>query len=380
AQWVPFVMVLIAVEWIVKRSLSRWQLLSYFPFIVLSGVFSWWAYQAQITSEENNAYIFSFSNWVNSPIRDIAIYFKVIAWPIGLFFRATPPPPVELWQVLIGWGLIVAWGVAAWKLPAYRQAFLWGGGWFLLFLSPMLNLVPGVLVPSDRYLYIAILGPLFPVAFWLEQKPLVVSTSILLAISLVFGILTFNYLPAWQDDYSLWDNAVSHNPMNKKTLTNFAVTARGLGKIHEEYIVLSHLLTLEPQEFKCHVDLGIAAHKLQQYEIAAKHLSYVYKDYPKFQEDDDGCFRLGHALVMIGQPKQACPPLTQAIQLRPFFPQYWYTLGEAYKALGDSVNALHCYRRVRDLNPIYTEKVQPKIIALEEEVKRASAKPSSSNP
>jgi tetratricopeptide (TPR) repeat protein len=85
--------------------------------------------------------------------------------------------------------------------------------WFVIFLSPVLQLVPNPTWVADRYLYIPAVG-----AFVLLSKlyfhvydriarrwaRLTLETA-MAAILIVFAWQTYRHLPAWQDDVTFWE-------------------------------------------------------------------------------------------------------------------------------------------------------------------------------
>lgn len=386
AQWVPLCSILVCMDWYLQPGSIRSQWVKYLLFIGLSAVFSWWAYQAQIL-ELNYSSSSSLGYWVNAPFRDVAIYFRLIFWPIGLYTRTptdlnfqTVPLPIVGWQVVAGLGILIGLGVLAWKWSSKRREIFFGVSWFLLFLSPMLNLVPGELIPTDRYLYIAILGPLFPIGCWLGEQSFRWQLISLVGTCLILGSLTLNYLPTWKDNYTLWNQTVLHNPTSTFAIHNLLVDAQRRHEKQEEYFLLELLVKLEPGNSAYQNAAGITAYNLGDYPKAAIYLGMVSQNAPGLQNDALNCFRLGHSLLIIHQPAQALGFLEQAIKLEPKTPQYWYTLGEAHKTLGHLDQALRCYRKALEFNASLSEKVQPKINALEAELNRASQKGSSSNP
>ncbi|HND19313.1 MAG TPA: hypothetical protein PLB18_08070, partial [Acidobacteriota bacterium] len=270
AQWVPLCLIFFCLDWY-KGYLGRSRILAYAPFFGLTAVFSWWAYQAQILETQYRAAV-SPGEWFNSPARDIAIYFKLTFWPMNLYPR-TPPLPFVAWQALIGWGILLIWGGIAWKKWSQNRAYGFGLAWFLLFLSPMLNLVPGMLIPNDRYLYVAMLGIFFPGALWLGQQPRASGVSTTALIGVLFGTLTLSYLPVWKDDLSLWSQAVIHNPTNVRALHNLLSAAQARNESETQYVALQHLVKLEPQNLDYRQSLGVWAYQFQQYQEAADNLA-----------------------------------------------------------------------------------------------------------
>jgi Flp pilus assembly protein TadD len=368
AQWVPLCLVFLCLDWY-KGHLNRSRIWAYIPFFGLTGLFSWWAYQAQILETQFRT-AFSLWEWFNSPARDIAIYFKLTFWPIDLYPR-TPPMLFVAWQAAIGWGILLIWGIVAWKKWSQNRAYAFGFAWFLLFLSPMLNLVPGMLIANDRYLYVSILGLFFPFAFWLGRQSPERGISGIVLTGVVCWILTLSYLPVWKDDLSLWSNAVTHNPTNVRALHNLLSAAQARNDSETQYVLLQQLVRLEPHNLEYRKGLGVWAYRFQNHQEAAENLAYSYRQDLHFKEDASNCFLLGYSLLVTQRPKESLEPLMQAIKGAPQNPQYWYTLGDARLALGQSVEALECYNKVLKLDPSQPQEVKAKITKLEQSLHQA---------
>lgn len=102
--------------------------------------------------------------------------------------------------------------------------------WFLIFLFPVLNILPLGIWMAERYLYIPFLGLSLILASFEKKikKELIPLYAILFIV--VFGCMgTIQRSFLWQDALSLWKHAVKRNPDNPQARVIYAeiLTSRG---------------------------------------------------------------------------------------------------------------------------------------------------------
>ena len=146
--------------------------------------------------------------------------------PLLLFFYIQMtlfPHPLSAWYVFpvtleLTWGLAVQWiallALAGFLLRSSRRTQFWAL-WFLVFLVPVLQIIPFGIWVADRYLYIPIIG-LFVLAggFFFDlldrfgQARRGWRFGWEAALCLVLAVLAWRTavrLPVWKDDLTLWE-------------------------------------------------------------------------------------------------------------------------------------------------------------------------------
>ena len=147
--------------------------------------------------------------------------------PLFIFFylqMTLVPHPLSAWYVLpvtleLTWGLVVLWAallaLSVILLRSNRRIQFWAL-WFLVFLAPVLQLIPFGIWVADRYLYIPVVG-LFVLASGLffdrmdrvrqrgHRWALWGSEAAVCAVLVAFAWHTAGRLPVWKDDLTLWE-------------------------------------------------------------------------------------------------------------------------------------------------------------------------------
>ena len=90
----------------------------------------------------------------------------VSPWPLNPFYDWSvlqPGEPSQLLRVCAGGALLTFWLLAIWVYRRKRPAIALMLGFFLLALIPVSHIAPIVVAAADRFLYLAIAGPLFAI-------------------------------------------------------------------------------------------------------------------------------------------------------------------------------------------------------------------------
>jgi tetratricopeptide (TPR) repeat protein len=146
--------------------------------------------------------------------------------PLLIFFylqMTLVPHPLSAWYTFpvtleFTWGLAVLWvallALAGFLLRSSRRTQFWAL-WFLVFLVPVLQIIPFGIWVADRYLYIPIVGLFVLIAgfsfylfdrFGQSRKAWRLAWEAALCLVLaVFAWLTAVRLPVWKDNLTLWE-------------------------------------------------------------------------------------------------------------------------------------------------------------------------------
>jgi tetratricopeptide (TPR) repeat protein len=232
-----------------------------------------------------------------------AEYLGMLVWPVNLAVFYPHPGWRPVWQVLLAAAVLAVISWASWRRRKHEPALLVGWLWFLVTLAPMIGVIQvGNQSLADRYLYLAMLGPL---------------------IALV-GSLAASASPApshpaqaRREHAGPW-NAAGNAPWAWASVAVAVVclplTWRQVGVWRDSQTLFSHAL-------------------------ATRHESAVARN------------NLGLALTESGRPGEALPHLRRAVELRADDADAWFNLGNAHAAVRDLPAAVAAYRRCLSLDP-----------------------------
>jgi tetratricopeptide (TPR) repeat protein len=232
-----------------------------------------------------------------------AEYLGMLVWPVNLAVFYPHPGWRPAWQVLLGTAVLAMISWASWRRRKHEPALLVGWLWFLVSLAPMIGVIQvGNQSLADRYLYLAMLGPI---------------------IAVVGSLVDFasrspsRAAQARRQDARPW-HSLAGGPWAWATVAVAMVclplTWRQAGVWRDSLTLFSHAL-------------------------ATGHESAVARN------------NLGLALTELGRPGDALPHLRRAVELRGVDAGAWFNLGNACAAVGDLPAAVEALRRALDVDP-----------------------------
>lgn len=277
-------------------------------------------------------------------------YLGLIVWPTGTsWYHAVTLH--DSWldpMVLLGVATVVVIVAAVLALALRRRSEAFWVAWFLVTLSPMLNLVPFPALMADRYLYIPILGPLVLLARggqalgdglrirWVA--PVLAGLGALVC----FG-LTVARVPVFHDELRLWEDwavhtpyltadrplrrpadpekirflrdALAHDPERAVLHNNLGALFFEAGRLPEAVAELERAHALDPRDPAIALDLGFAYLNTGLWPEAARVLDVAVRGEPPSYYAQ---LSLGRAYLRLRDPERARPALERARLVRPW--------------------------------------------------------------
>lgn len=276
--------------------------------------------------------------------------------------------------------------------------------WYLGTLVPVIGLVHiGSQAMADRYTYIPLIG-IFIVLAWggadlaaalRLRRPLRMFLSA--ALILAPALLSARQVEVWQNDRTLFSQAVRVVPDNWLAYNNLGTALRGRGDheasiaaIRKALAVRPHYaagynnlgntlmatgayeeagaqyrkaLEIQPDLASAHSNLANSLVAGGKTEDALRHYRIALRIDPSFV---DAHYNLGIALVKLGRIDEGLLHLEQSVSLRPNNSDAWNNLGVAQALRGKREEAAASFRRVLQLNPNHRE-AKKNLLAMEAE-------------
>lgn len=201
---------------------------------------------------------------------------RIVPWLLWRYVRLTllpfdlvygvQPAPLEGWLEprllgpLAGLAIVAALGARA--IARSRRRAL-GVAWFLLFLAPVLQLVPMINLFADRYLYFALPGALVLFAEPLGERlladrrvPALVSGAIIAAALLGFGAATLERAGRWANPLALYTEATQAYPFGRVGWTGLGAERMRRGDLDGAAQALLRSLAVHPPDGHVRAMLG----------------------------------------------------------------------------------------------------------------------------
>lgn len=284
---VPLMLMLLDVIWL-RRGVWR----------ALLGV-GWWCAPAvalaMLTSTAQAEAVDRFTfevPWWQRPlivVDSLNFYLWKLAVPYGLAidYGRTPPYVMSSAWIYVSWLFPLALALVLAYLPQ-RRAWFTAAGLYVAGVAPVLGLLTfgfqEISTVSDRYVYLAMLGPAFAVA-WLVAHVgaggLRIETA--LVLSLLAG-LTIYYTGFWHDSRTLFDRALEINPQSVVSLNGRAVVAIDEKNYEEAEQLLLRAIDLKPNDPTPLTNLGIVYQRLSRPAEAVVQFQRAIQAMPGFTQ------------------------------------------------------------------------------------------------
>ena len=265
-------------------------------------------------------------------------------WSVAKTSTAIVPPVLVLSLLLAA----TLW--ALWKKPSIGFA----AAFFFLVLAPTSSFIPikDLAFEHRMYLPLACVIVLIVSAGWsilsffsrrLALFPSATRLISIVVVAVVAGALAYGTIRRNHDYYSeveMWSKIVTLRPDNYRAHDDLGRSLRAAGRLDEAFAHFAESLRLNPNYHAAHNNLGNALMKRRQFAEATKHLEQAIRLNPKF---DKAYSNLGAALAQQGKFEEAIPHLKKAIELNPYHGSAHSNLGNVFAALGDNEQALEHY-------------------------------------
>jgi tetratricopeptide (TPR) repeat protein len=228
---------------------------------------------------------------------------------------------------------------------------------FFLGLLPVSQIVPLVTLMHDRYLYLPMIGAsaflssLFFMALHRDIKwRKLVNATVILVLLIFFihcSISTITRIPVWQNDRTLWQDAILKVPYSPKAHYQYAHVMELEGNLNEAIKHYEAGLKLSPLPSERYF-LALLYQKRGLWDKAIEHYTLALSQMPNFLEARNGLALLYMKMGMINQTIEQYR-LGLAYQLD--WAKGHNNLGAAYATRGDTDKALEHFEIALRLDP-----------------------------
>ena len=323
----PFV--LVGCVWWRKGRLDRQDLLQLLPFLVVSVLASaatlWFQHYRAIAEDVVRDDVFlsrlAVAGWA------VWFYLYKALMPLNLSF-VYPRWNVDISSLTVylpGLLIPVSFGLMWFKRRTWGKAWLFGAGYFVVTLFPVLGFVNIYFMKyslvADHWQYTSIVGIIALVvggaANWLRTKSQRTQSNGAiagLAIACILTVLTWNQACKYRNEEVLW----------------------------------KHTLALNPKSPLAHNNLGCELAEKGKFEEAFESWRGAIRLKPDYAEPFNN---IGHGMVQLDRFEEALTYFQSAVSLMPEDARYLGNLASAQETCGNHEKAEELYRRVLKLEP-----------------------------
>lgn len=294
AQAVTFPMILILLDYVVSRKVTRTVIVEKIPFFVLSLVFGIIAIYAQRADDALNPIGIQWYEALFFGQYSFIVYILKFFIPFSLSCLHTYPlndagsAPLYIYFSPVVFLILFIVILKTWKT---RRYITFGILFFLFSIFPVLQFLPvGQAIIAERYTYIPYIGLSILVVFFILEfgtkiSPKGLRTSlaaILVSILIVFAYVSRERTKVWKDSISLWSDVIEKYPDAVTAYVNRGFIYNQYEKHQEAIVDCNTGMELDSTNYKLYCNRGIAHLRLKKYELAIVDFSLTIKREPDY--------------------------------------------------------------------------------------------------
>ncbi len=206
-------------------------------------------------------------------------YFWRMLVPWDLAF-AYPQPEANQWVYVLAWLGIVALSFFIWTKRKTHPLLFVGGVWFVICWVPVSGFFyVGQSFTADRYLYLALAGPLLVLVHYFRNRVGVVA---LLVLALVWSGLSWKQTRVWQSGKTLFTHATKAQPRLGTGWSNLGGLYKREGDFLHAESLYQRALELEPNSYIAWHNLGAIHVQQERFDEAESAFQRSLSIYPHF--------------------------------------------------------------------------------------------------
>jgi tetratricopeptide (TPR) repeat protein len=336
----PFV--LLSYEWIAGRLKKKSDLIAYIPMLAVVALYLLMRSYVLSDSVGGGLAVSTMHLRLASMGDLLASYLRLSFFPFELTalydFKLVP----DLFSVISALGvLVLLW--ASFFTPS-RWFLAIPVSWFLLYLAPVMNLLPiGGAPMAERYMYLPLMGvTLFTGALFSRYKEKRFAQIVSLIIIVIFALLSFARMPVWKTDEALYTHMASATPQSYKGWYNLGVINYERGDLEKAGKLWEETLKVRPDMYTVHNNLGVLYERAGKYELAEE----KYRLILSIKKMAEVYINLANSIAKQGRTDEAEENYREAIKMDPasigpymYISRMYETAGQKEKAISILIEA-----------------------------------------
>ncbi len=354
------VLLLLLDYWPLRR-LSRRTLIEKLPFFAVGGISVIITYISQ--SRSMAGVILPVERGLMRAVlivcHNIIFYpFKMI-WPVKLSSYYPFPKEISVSEPMILAGVIGTFILLPLLLISLRWTRALITGWLFFFLAifPTMQVISfSNVVASDKFAYLPSVGVLiilcwFLCRLWKVGRSVlwyVILSIIVLASASSEAVATRRYLAHWRDTISLCSYMLTLAPDGFSLHSNLGVALKSEGRLEESIEHYLEALRIKPDDVTIRNNLAdalIEQGKLDEAISCLRGIILIEPDYPNAHNN------MGNALAAQGKLEEAIGHYQEALRAKPDYAEVYSNIGNVLSMQGKSDEAVSYFHRALEIAP-----------------------------
>ena len=288
-------------------------------------------------------------------------FLKLALFPFGLSAEYLHAYPVHFWNPLnlVSFFIVSGMIVVAWLSRKKTAVFAFGIGWFIVTLTPVLNIYELINPLAERYLYLPVIGIVMAAVAALsavlsenhQTRPKWIRylvPAVLIGLVIVYGAYSVKRNRIWQDNFTLFSETAKKVPDSPRVRGGLGLAYQQMNRLNDAIREFQRAIELNPGLVNAHFSLAYAYEQsgrtdeaIAAYERAAS-LDSGFRDVQ---------YNLAGLYVKRGRLEDALTAYNRHLENSPGDIEARNNLGVVYAMLGRLADAEDQWRRVLAVAP-----------------------------
>jgi hypothetical protein len=292
---------------------------------------------------------------LGNAVLSYAVYLVQAVWPARLCVHYPHPgTDLPLFPTLSALALLIA--ISLWVVRGIprTQPQLFGWGWYLLTLIPVIGIVQvGSQGHADHYTYMPLVG-IFIAVVWCAGDLLERQASptlsragfgLALVVTLAMALVSHQQLRQWKDSFTLWQRAIAVAE-SARAHNGLGGALSDAGRPRQALESFRRALALDPSSARTWNNIAVGLDELGRSAEAIEHFNRALALRPDYAQAWNN---LGVALARQGRHDEARTKFEAAVALRQDYGRAWLNLAAACLVTGDMAAWAEAMARARGL-------------------------------
>ena len=343
---------LVLIDYLKLETVGRRDWINKLPFFICAAVFS--AAMAQPAAAAAAEWV-PIARRVVVAFYNLGFYLCTLAWPFNLSAMYVLPLGGAKSIYFFAVGVAAAAGLL-WKYCRRNKTLMFGAGFYVAMLLPVLQLIPfGPVISADRYTYLSSLGLFIGVyaaaaRCWERAGPLKRKAIVLMIMltALIFTVAARVRCAVWKDSVSLWSDTLRKQPSSGPALAGLCSAFLRGGMDERAAACLAEAVRRYPEKDDNFFNLGLLMAKKGDLVAARRYFEHTIELNDKHALAH---FSLGDIALLRGDPVLAERLYLESVGLDGAFAPALRALGNIAASRKDSVKARQYYERALEAGP-----------------------------
>ena len=281
------------------------------------------------------------------------LYKLVLPFSLGIDYGRSPELVIKHGWVFFTWLIPFGLVVLLWLNRKRKPWLLISAGIFITSILPVSGLVPFLFqnfsTVADRYIYFAMLGPVFALTWFFSRnwrkKPIIIISFLIL---ILLGMRCWDQTRYWENSSILFKRGLDVNFNSSDSHYNLGVVLVKQGKNKEAITCYSNAIRIKPDFVQVYNNMGLVLEKLKRYKEAISYYSNAIRLKPGFSKVYNN---MGLVLYRQGKYEEAVACYLKAIRLNPAYTIALFNMGVALEKQGKYISAMTYYSEALQIKP-----------------------------